>query len=92
MFRRDPHNLRHILRRLREDHGIGRLVLDPRRGMPVLLPNGLARLQSFAEALLENGDGGFDAGFVAGKGCDLNHEATLPRRIGLRKRVRAYAR
>ena len=52
----------HFFRGVCEDHGIGRLVLDPCGRVAVLFADGVTGLQPFTELLLENADRRGDAG------------------------------
>ena len=65
MLGADPHDLLHLLGRLGEDHGVGRLRRDVGGGVRVLLADRLAGLEALAETLLQDAEHGGDAGLVA---------------------------
>ena len=75
MFGAEADDLGHLGGLGREKHRIGRLGVDPGGGVAVLVPNRLAGLAAFTEALLENADNGRDPRLVAWQGRGLNHNS-----------------
>ena len=64
----DAHDLLHVLGRLRKDHRVGRLVLDPGDGVAVLLAHRLRGHQPVAEARGERAHDRLDRLGIAPRG------------------------
>ena len=58
---------------LRKNHGVRWLVRNPRGRVSMLFPDGLTGLKPVAKALLQNSDGGFYTGLIAGQSCLMWH-------------------
>ena len=78
----DAHDLLHVLGRLRKDHRVRRLVLDPGDGVAVLLAHRLRGHEPVAEFGGERGDGALDRlGIAAGRrGSFICHAGDLTER------------
>ena len=71
MLGADPHHILHILRVLSKDNNVRRLRRNIGGGVAMLFANGLSRLGTIAETLLQNTHRGRNTGFVASKRDDI---------------------
>ena len=77
----------HLLGRFGKNHGIGHLVRNPRRRVPVLFAHRWAGLEPIPELLFQHAHSGLDATFVARQVNRFCHSLLVSQRDAFAARV-----